>query len=95
MLRYAVPITFSLRRCGMANASLDAAERKRRKALVEQCYKDGFAPVGVNGPKGSALEEACRRDCRITGFYARWLRIEQMFAQHGREAFVPDESLYV
>jgi len=79
----------------MANSTLDMTERARRKALVEDCLRDGFAPIGVSGSKGSALEEACRRDCRITGFFARWLRIEEMYAQHGRPAFVPDFSLFV
>lgn len=78
----------------MSSAKVDASERLRRKALVEDCLKDGFAPIKVAGGRGSALEEAGRRDGKISGFYARWARHEEMFKEHGEESYAPDWSLY-
>jgi hypothetical protein len=78
----------------MSFGSLDRDERARRKQLVEDCLVEGFAPIGVAGGRGSAVEEAGRRDGRLSGFYARWVRYEEIEQGAGRDHFTPDFSKY-
>lgn len=74
---------------------MDRNERIRRKALVESLLAEGYTPRGVSGGRGSALEEANRRDGRQSGFFARWSQNEEAIANKGLEAFVPDWNRYV
>lgn len=69
-------------------------ERARRKLLVEQCLGDGFTPPGAGAQKITALEEACRRDGRSSGFFFRWFRAEESARRIGAPSFIPDWSLY-
>lgn len=71
-------------------------ERKRRKAYIEKLYKEGYAPKGVMGGKGSAVEKAGRDfGLKRGGGLGHWLQAEITARNKGDESFVPDESLYV
>jgi hypothetical protein len=78
----------------MAAGTLSRDERGRRKTLVEGLLRAGFAPPGVAGGQGSALEEACRRDGVATSTYAKWVRKELWFNDNLLESYVPDWDLY-
>lgn len=70
----------------MATPPISDAERKRRKTVIEDCYREGYAPLGVSGGKGSAIGEAARRLKLNSATLGTWI---------GREvSFRPDDTLF-
>lgn len=73
-------------------ASLDSAERIRRKQVIEDLLKQGYHPQGSKGGLGSATKAAERRE----GInYPNWARNEEALKQLRRENYAVDWSLYV
>jgi hypothetical protein len=73
------------------------------KQTVDALYREGYAPAGISGGKGSALEEAERRlrasgklvvANKTRGVLAQWLPIQRRRAARGLEHRLPDDSLY-
>jgi hypothetical protein len=61
---------------------------------VENCLRDGFAPLGVGGGKGSAAREAARRLGINPGTVLSTIRAEEAAFRANEPARVPDWSLY-
>lgn len=72
----------------------------RNRAAIEKRLRDGYAPQGVAGGKGSAVQQA-QRDLadegvgKATGSWlALWLQKQKRRAARGLENCIPDWSLY-
>lgn len=78
----------------MPTPPLSEDERRRRKAAIEACLRDGFAPYRQKGEKGSAVAEASRRSTDDKGNYENFVRNEERFKARGEPHFLPDWSLF-
>jgi hypothetical protein len=67
---------------------------RRRKAVIEECLLDGFAPLGVSGGKGAAVPEAARRMGASRPAINSWVRRQSSERAAGRGHFEPDWALY-
>lgn len=74
----------------MPNPFTDS-ERQRRKDLVEGLLREGYSPINVKGPKGSALHQALLREGLNLH---QWIYNEQARRTAGMPHYVPDWSLY-
>ena len=75
----------------------------RYRAEIEACLREGFAPIGAAGGKGSAVEEAARRllkagilvvGARTQGPLTQWCHVQARRAKRGLPHRCPDWSLY-
>jgi len=81
----------------MPTPPLSANERERRKEVIEQCLRDGFAPFrhSTAGTKGGCVREAARRLGISEGALNDFIRKEERTKQAGEPNYAPDWSQFV
>lgn len=67
------------------------SEHRRRQALVDSLLLEGFAPPGVESPKGAALHQALIRGGKNLH---HWAAGQTKLAEAGQPNFAPNWSLY-
>ena len=78
----------------MSTPPVAPEEGARRKAAVEAALREGFAPLGQTGGRGSSLQEASRRLKMNHASLTNWVRREQVRASRGEPNHEPDWRLW-
>lgn len=78
----------------MGTPQIPEEASQTRKAAIELCLREGFAPFRQSGGRGSSINEAARRLNMKSVSLQSWLRSQEKWANVGKDHFLPDWSLY-
>lgn len=78
----------------MPTPKISDDERRRRKEVIEQALRDGFAPYRQNGGRGASVPEAARRLGMDSGTLRSFIHSEEAAQAKGEPHFVPDWGAY-
>lgn len=68
----------------MPTPALRPEVQARRRAAIEDCLRDGYAPYGVTGGRGSSVQEAAKRLNMSNATLSNWVRRQMELKAEGR-----------
>lgn len=78
----------------MPTPALRPEVQARRRAAIEDCLRDGYAPYGVTGGRGSSVQEAAKRLNMSNATLSNWVRRQMELKGRGSENACPDWSAW-